>query len=505
MPAVRVSLHHHFQLELKLVHTLSPPRDERTFEAWIFFPPSLGIDEPSFRKELFYDELTSYVRFQTPRMSLEQLFAEGLRSSPFAWLARNEARLTSGTASEEDFTTALRELRLGAAVFRASVRDHARFVADELASGIPPATVGRHIEACNRFLVDCQQALDRYRALRLQYLEARTPTSLIDALDAIDDFLSVQAIEGWFALLEVFAPRDGHADPLTHALRGAILSETKYRKSAGHLPAPAEDPHTNERFVARVNFLKKWVLAVLHLRVRSSRRTELVQDLLFGFAAAVAMAVAVTLQLLALWTVGTPSSPQVGGTTLLAFVGLAVGGYILKDRLKERLKVWFQSGIPYWLYDRRQELRVEAGGASIGSVEETVRLLRAPELVPLVARLRDAGEPPLFAEQRGEEDVIHYRRKLRVDGERAQAQAPEMTAIDEIVRLNVTRWLRRMDDPVRALLRLTDDGRIGVVTATKTYRVILIVRCGDDEPRYEKFAVVLTRDGIDRIEPIGEI
>ncbi len=505
MPAVRVSLHHHYQLELKLVHTLDPPRKERTFEAWFFFPPSLGIDEPTFRKEAFYDELTSYVRFQTPRMSLEQLFAESLHTSPFAWLARNEARLTSGSASEADFAMALRELRLGAAVFRASVRDHARFVATELAGGAPPAVVTRYVEASSRFLRDCREALDRFRVLRLHYLEARTPPALRDALDAIDDFLSVQAIEGWFALLEVFAPRNGQAGQLTPALRAAISTETLYRTSAGHLPAPAEDSDTNERFVARVNFLKKWVLAVLHLRVRSSRRTERVQDLLFGIAAAVAMAVAVTLQLVALWTVGTPTSPQVGGTTLFTFVGLAVGGYILKDRLKERLKVWFQAGIPYWLYDRRQELRVEAGGASVGSVEETVRLLRAVELVPLVARLRDAGEPPLFAEQRAEEDVIHYRRKLRVDGERARAQAPEMTAIDEILRMNVTRWLRRMDDPARALLHLTEDGRIGVVTATKTYRVILIVARGDAEPRYDKYAVVLTRDGIERIEPMGGI
>jgi hypothetical protein len=506
LPDVRVTLHHHYQLELKLVHTLDPPQPERTFEAWFFFPPSLGIDEPTFRKELFYDEMTSYVRFQTPRMSFDQLNAPNERNSPFAWLARNEGRLTSGMATGADFAMALRELRLGAAVFRASVRDHARFVAAELASGTaPPAVLARHAEASRRFLTECHEAVEGYRALRLHYLAARTPPTLRTAIDAIDDFLSVQVLEGWFSLLETFLPHEQQAGPLVAALRTAITTETTYRKGAGHLPAPAEESSTNERFVARVNLLKKWVLAVLHLRVRSSRRAELAQDAMFAIAAAVAMAVAVTLQLLALWTVGTPTSPQVGGATLFTFVALAVGGYILKDRLKERLKVWFQKGIPYWLFDRRQELRVESGGASIGSVEETVRLLRAEEIVPLVARLRDSGEEPIFAEQRGEEDVIHYRRKLRVDGQRARAQAPEMSAIDEILRLNVTRWLRRMDDPARALLRLSDDGRVNVVTATKTYRVTLILARGGADRRYEKYSVVLTRDGIERVERVGGI
>ncbi|MDP2304457.1 MAG: hypothetical protein Q8P18_00345 [Pseudomonadota bacterium] len=505
MSSVRVTLHHHYQLELKVVHALEPPQGERSFEAWFFFPPSLGIDEPTFQKEVFYDEVTSYVRFQTPRMSLDQLFAENEPKSPFAWLARNGARLTSGTATEADFARALRELRLGAAVFRASVRDHARFVASELGSGAPPAVLARHAEASSRFHSECCEALERYRALRLQFLDARTPALLRTAIDAIDDFLSVQVLEGWFSLLETFNVHAQKCGALVAALRTAIATETAYRKSAGHLPAPADDASTNERFVARVNLLKKWVLAVLHLRVRSSRRAELAQDALFAIAAAVAMVVAVSLQLIALWTVGTPSSPQVGGATVFTFVALAVAGYILKDRLKERLKVWFQKGIPYWLFDRRQELRVEAGGASIGSVEETVRLLRAAELVPLVARLRDAGEEPLFAEQRGEEDVIHYRRKLRIDGSRARAQAPEMSAIDEILRLNVTRWLRRMDDPDRALLRLTEDNHVLVVTATKTYRVTLIVARGGAERRYEKYSIVLTRDGIERVEQVGGI
>ncbi len=503
MPEPRVSIHHHYQLELKLVHTLDPPHNERTFEAWFFFPASLGMDEPSFRKEVFYEELISYVRFQTPRMSLAQLCTE--ESAPFAWLARNKARLTSGSASQADFARALRELRLGAAVFRAAIRDHARFCAAELASTPPPAVVNRHVEASKRFLVDCHAALDRFRALRLSYLEARTPPEIGAALDALDDFLSVQAIEGWFSEIETYGARSGAtADLVTH-LRDAIVSETDYRASAGHPPAPSDDPALNERYVARVNALKKWVLAVLHLRVQSSRRTERVQDALFGIAAAVAMAVAVSLQLLALWTVGTPANPQVGATTLLSFVGLTVGGYILKDRLKDRLKVWFQTGIPYWLYDRRQELRVEAGGGSVGSVEETVRLLRAAEVVPMVMRLRDAGEEPLFAEQRAADDVIHYRRKLRLDADRARAQAHEMTAVDEILRLNVTRWLRRMDDPARALLRLDAQGHISIVTATKVYRVTMIVAHGEPERRYAKYAVVLTRDGIERIEPLGAL
>jgi hypothetical protein len=500
----RLSVHDHFQLELKLDHPLAGVPEGLGFEAWIFFPPSLGIDEPAFRKDAFYEDLSTYVRFQTPKMSLGRLFGDGDRTSPFEWLARHEARLTSGAATDADFAMALRELRLFAAVFRAIVRDETRYVSGEVRKGVPPSVLADHVAASLRFLSEVRDALQRFRALRVHFLDARTPAPLRAALHAIDDFLSIQALEGWFALLEAYAPHPVGNDA-ADALRAAIQGETIYRGGAGHLCTPTADPTANEPYVTRVNQLKKWVLAVLHLRLASSRRAQRLQDALFGIAAGAAMTVAVVLQLVALWTVGTPTSPQVGGTTLFAFVGAAVGGYILKDSLKERLKIWFRSGIPEWLYDRRQNLRVEESGETIGFIEETVRLVRPGELANVVGRLREEGEDLLFASHRAEEDVIHYRRQLRVDGERARVHGPEMSAINEILRLNVGRWLRRMDEPTRELYRLEPGGAIGRVEALKTYRVTLIVartRRGT-EPRYQKYVLVLTRSGILRVEEQG--
>ena len=50
MPFI-VRVHDHYQLELKLTHPLGGPNP--VFEMWLFFPSSLGIDEPRFQKEEF--------------------------------------------------------------------------------------------------------------------------------------------------------------------------------------------------------------------------------------------------------------------------------------------------------------------------------------------------------------------------------------------------------------------------------------------------------------------
>lgn len=511
----RVSIHDGFQLELKLDYPFDPAekRGHQGVEAWLYFPSNLGIDEPAFDRESWYADLAAYIRFQTPRMSLERLFMENSASSPFNWLATHGRQLVSGAATGEDYAMALRELRLFAAVFRALVRDESQFVADQLrrAAGARPPLVGvlaDLAEATTRFLAGSRDALRRFRGLRRLLLDARTPEGLREALGAIDDFLSLQALERWFTLLDAVDRAAGCCPPLDAAavqLREAIVEERLYRESAG-LVVGADDanPAQNERFVQRHNQLKKYVLAVLHLRLVSSRRRERIQDAAFGIAAAASMTVAVVLQLVALWTVGTPTGPQ-AGASLFAFMALAVGSYILKDRMKDRMKGWFQARMPRWLFDRRQNLAVEAGGDHIGAIEETVHLLRAGDVPADVRRIREHDEEELFASQRAEEDVVHYRRSLVINGPRARKLGPEMGAINEILRINVRRWLRRMDEPVRELWRLDPDGTVRHVKAPKTYRVNLVLglRSDSGHVRYERRVIVLSREGILRVEAAG--
>lgn len=509
-PRVRVRIHDHFQLELKLETPFSTAnaRGVHDFEAWIYFPPQLGIDEPAFDRADFYADLTAYLRFQTPRMRLERLFEERGVTATFHWLASSEAVLTSGSASAAELCDAIRKIKLFAAIYRSIVRDEGHYLVERLTPFAPPQVVADLAVAADRFVAETVDALARFRGLRRRYLEARTPDLLREAFDAIDDFISLQAIESWFALLSALAPlRASHAPAEAGILklRDTVLAETRYRVASGYAGEILEtDTLANERFVQRLNLLKKYVLDVLHLQQQSTRRRERIQDAAFGLSAAVAMSVAVALQLLALWTVGTPASPQAGGSTLLAFVALAVFGYIIKDRVKERLKQWFQAGIPRWLFDRRQNLCVEGSGTVLGSVEETVRLVRPRDVPATVALAREHGEEALFAAHRAAEDVLHYRRHVQVDGPRARRHGPEMSALSEILRLNVQRWLRRMDEPVRDIYILEADGSARRVAAPKTYRVNLIVAVPTTEGRrFERYCLVLTRTGIQRVEAAG--
>ncbi len=466
----QLRIHDHFQLEFKRDIPLDAP-GASTLEIWFWVPGQLGLDEPVFHKEAFYRDLTAYVRFHTPRMP---------RDAVLERIGALQGRVAALAASPEDGAALERDLRLFAAMFRAVQRDGTR------------ASMPREAHATDalaRHLATGRDALARFRELRAHGADAPSPWPA--TLAALEDYLSQQAIEGWYALLAAWSGLD---DTPSEALREAIRTETATRDAGGLQGAlDPDDALRNERFVTRMNALKKFVLAVLHVRLEHSRRTQHVQDLLFGLAAALAMLVAVALQLWTMWTVGIPSGPS-SGPALFTFVTTAVGGYILKDRMKEWLKGWFAQGIPRWLHDRRIDLVAEGG--PLGSVEETVRILRPAETPTDVAALRATGEEALTASERAREDVIHYRRSAWL---RREGAPPEMDAVDEILRFHVQRWLRRTDEPTRALSQVQHDGTVARIRAAKVYAVTAIVR---DAGRLARYNVVLNRKGLLRVERV---
>lgn len=444
-------------------------------DVWFFVPSQLGIGEPAFDRVSFYRDRTAYVRFEPPRRELRA-------AADLLMPVRLEGdRLGCGRAPPEVVADAERALRLFASCVWDQLRERRHRV-----EACAPAQRG---EAVLALVADARAVLAELRALRAD-LPAPSP-AFADSFAAVDDFVSMQCVEVWFRLHE----RGPHP-----ALAEALIAETAARVERGeHGPLRADDAADNERFVAELNRLKKFVLSALHLRFVSTRRTDAAQDLAFGLAAALAMSVAVTLQLVATWTLGAPTRPG-EWATILAFVGFAVLSYILKDRMKDRLKEWFSRRLPRWLYDRRVELCPEDSTRPLGHAEETVRLLHLREVPVPVAACRESGEDRVELAVRTSDDVVHYRRALRL-GPALPAQCPEAEGVEQILRFNLASWLGRMDEPSRVLFQLAEDGSARRIRGPKTYRVpvVLSVR-RHGGVTLTRQTLVLSREGLVRVE-----
>jgi hypothetical protein len=484
----RIHAHDPFQIELKHAIPLANAAPH-VMDLWVWLPGQLGVDANGFHKDDFYDDLTAYVRFHVPPVAVRGIRDRTAGPLAQAWELLAEAR--SGDAAA--VATVTRVLRTYAAAFRGVYRDRLRAcIAGE----------GDCVSVAGALLSESREALAEWRLVRAEWLAAGVaPGTFTVVVSAVDDFLSTQVLEAWYTLhgaVQDAALRSGLAE--------AIRDETRERVSLGHQGEldPA-DVLVNERFVTRLNALKKFVLGVLHVRLRADRRAQLVRDMLFAIAAAIAMLVALILQVWTMWTVGMPSGP---GPALFAFIAAGVGGYILKDRTKDWLKGWFAAKVPSWLHDRRvlllaegddgsarwRRLASEPGLRMLGAVEETVRLVSPGEVPAELAAMRARSEDAVTEGERANEDVIHYRRRTVVH---SGAARPDMVALDAIVRVGVHRWLRRMDDPSRTLFQVQADGSVLRIKAARTYRAHAVA-CTPEGMTH--VVVVLTRKGIQRVD-----
>jgi hypothetical protein len=130
---------------------------------------------------------------------------------------------------------------------------------------------------------------------------------------------------------------------------------------------------------------------------------------------------------------------------------------------------------------------------------------KAPQQIPppvWEARRSDPNyEPELLGKP---ESIIHYAKQvtLRKDAFRYLAEdGLEIRVINDITRLDVRHFLRKMDNPYEERLVLRN-GRIEQVRCQRTYRINLISLFGreDGTTTCERTLVVLSRKGIVRIE-----
>ena len=100
------------------------------------------------------------------------------------------------------------------------------------------------------------------------------------------------------------------------------------------------------------------------------------------------------------------------------------------------------------------------------------------------------------------EQIILYRKLVRLDRANLSKVSPYPTAgMNDIIRFNVSNYIRKMDNPFIPLYVPEENNRIGVVKGEKMYYLNLIMQFKhSDGVRYKRYRIVLNRKGIREIE-----
>jgi hypothetical protein len=509
-PVTEVDQHDHEQLDLQFHHALGDDAGRHTYrvDAYLFVPRSVGVNRTNYAKPEFYADVTPLMRLEAEPLPLEQLADPRAPRSPLHRLAA--ATLALRAAAPEPTRPLVVQVKLYAYLFVEGVRAELRALRLALRRG--PAGLA----ALDGALARMRGALWAYRRARAELwpFEPVCHQGFVEAMRAADEYMSlflderlarfVERIEGDEAL------RDGSGlcAKVHVAVAALAAEEARHRLTYGHLRLSSTRPREAEYFAYHMSLLKKTVHNALYLEARSIESDDV---FLRNAIAATGAALA------AIWALATQLPTTLAGlpaTTKLLVFGGAVLAYVLKDRIKAvtndvlstRLRKFDHKS---WLHGPTMAL-LGLGGLRIRA-REVMRFLTPGEVPPTITALRLARRTVRRAERLTEE-VIHYRKEITaiVDDEHV---VPEGYSLRDILRLNVRHFLVRLDDPIdRHRFFDPQAGTFATAQLPKVYHLNLVLAVGraeeggdaDEPPALEHLRVVLDKQGIVRVERVGD-
>ncbi len=366
-----VHIHDKYQCEIKLEYRLDSTKPSTVYdiEAYLFFPYSLGITRHTYSKSDFYNDIRAYIRLKTPTMLLNDI-VNGEHSP----LQKLHVRIEQLLVHVDRSTIAKYEyqIKMFCCMCKSAIRDYVSFITTR-------ATAGDCTDGLTKYLEHIQNVTQHFRALR-SHLNVPTIESDIFSMYLFgDEYLSILIESYTYELIEQIKGMElPEKDAYIVELLALIAHELEYRKRNAYPSIPAADS-TNEEFIFRAGMLKKYIGNILFLNTRLRREGGILEQLVFAFAAGVAMIFAVATTF---W-----AQSMYASVSLPVFAILVVS-YMFKDRLKEFIRGYLGNKLRYWLFDHKMNIYASPQ-EKLGWCKESVAFIKERKIPQQIMKLRN--------------------------------------------------------------------------------------------------------------------
>lgn len=508
---VEVEAHDHEQVELEVAYPLFS-RQTHTYvvDVFLFVPRNVGLNPNNYPVERFYQDLTVYLRLDTPPLTIEELLDEQNALSPVKKLSQVITSIEKNT-----FHLSFQPLGLWIRLFGHSFRESIHLASQEIISKIglfKTITQKQRDKArseltaqVHSFCTSSLSALAQFGQLRRRFLpfSGGHPTVIKELFEQIHEYTTAYLIEKCAliasALQEQAALYDESSTAVSllsvlfrHAERIAM-----HRKEEGFVNPEPHKPRLAEFFTYRRGLIKKSMQQAFYLDTRTLRSDRLRRSIIAMLAAGLASLV-------------IPLMGFAGGIANWAnslTILVVVITYILRDRLQEFGRVYFGKKLRQYDHDTAivgESLEVLGLRGLKGRAREKMNWITPDQISAEVTYLRTHPRT-VFGSDISTEEVVHYQRVLSVGPEENYAFPPGF-AVRDILRFNLRHFFARMDDPVESV-RYYDlqKHRFVQVQSPKVYHVNMLIRTKNPhtgKTSLHRYRLILNKEGIVRIEPV---
>lgn len=462
-----VRIHDKTQLEFKLGYEIDKNKkiSKHSVRFYIFIPTNLDIDENSYPKQNFYEDISGYIRFITPKMTIEEI------NNRFTSLLKN---LQDGFS---DFKFIKYEIKMLGCSFRAYLRDFSYHLKEN------------SISEC---LGDTIDNVVRTRAIikdinTLEFLKNNQHISVL--VRNLDEYSSIYTELYLYRIWFILKQNNFYFD-LGKKIFEVIKQENAYRNIKKMSQVNPEDK-SNEKFVYKYAILKKYFFEILFLVSRTKGASKFLKNLLFSLAAGISMIFATL--------VAFYSQKKYGNLTFSFFVALVLS-YMAKDRIKDLFREIF-SGNRVRFFDYVTTITVTGESVKLGVTKERFRYISDKKLPKSVMEIRmldsDMGEMCWKIS----ENIICYEKQIKLYNENVEGfYKDKLEGLNDIIRLNIEHFTRKMDDQKHTIFYPGKDG-VEQAQGKKVYHLNIIAEISNQvESKIYKVRVILSKNGIVRVE-----
>lgn len=486
MIEIIAKIHDKFSIEFKVGFVVRRKLKVNNFaiNTWIFVPNSLDINPLTYSKNQFYRDVKSNIRFITPIFLLREI---SLGSAiPLHYIEK-----AFHTVASDPSRTNIREyeyqIKMFSAIFKSAIRNEVVHLFRN--------TIEEDIEyLVQSYLESVEDIITKYRDLRKIINVPTISKEILDYYFFGDEFISNIAEQSACRIINFLEYRGKEKyNKAINQLSALWHNEITYKKEKGFLTIEKESATKNREFVFRRGILKKYVESDLFLQARKKKDGVLVEQIYYSIAAGLSMifatAIAFSFQM------------KYGNFTMPLFVALVVS-YMLKDRIKELMRYYFAHQLGSRYFDNKTTIGIKE--LPIGWSKEAMDFITDNKVPREVMDIRSRSAL-LEAENRTmDEKIILYRKLVYINREEISKNSDyPISGINDIIRLHLTRFMSKMDNPDESLYLLNEDNEVNIIQGEKVYYLNIVMQLQfDDQTDYKRFRVVMTQDGIKDLEEL---
>jgi hypothetical protein len=256
------------------------------------------------------------------------------------------------------------------------------------------------------------------------------------------------------------------------------------------------DELERERYVLKISQLKKFFQSQSFIEVSQK---EVIKKVTEPIAAVAAIIAALSVAML-------EHAHRSASSTGISIICVGAIMYAVKDRLKDKGRTFFANKVaPRFLPDLSRDLVVE--GEKLGVVKDWFAIKKDTTIPAEIKFMREQAYLS-EAEKHLREDVLHYRRAFKFKSKskkmaHSTSSTNDRRGLNEILRINLQRYLKHMDDPYKAVKIFDSEGNFTTLKSHRTYQIYVFVTANlarGGQKYNQLFRVVMDKNGIDRVE-----